>query len=231
MLTIENLDSFYGRSKALEGVSLHVEAGTITGIAGRNGTGKTTFLKTIMNLTDASSGAIRFKVEDIISAPTHERARRGIAYVPQGRQIIPEFTIRENILMGTFASDAGKQVVPEIVAELFPYLTENLERSGGVLSGGQQQQLAIARALAMDPDLILLDEPNEGIQPSIVEEIERVILRLNAEFGLTVILVEQNIGFLRRASSQIAMFEKGRVAMAGPSSEITDDVVQKFMTI
>ncbi|WP_371743797.1 ATP-binding cassette domain-containing protein [Mangrovicoccus sp. HB161399] len=231
MLELVNLDGYYGRSRALEGIDLKVPRGEITGIAGRNGTGKTTLLKTIMGLTETKSGQLLVGGTDYARRPTHERARAGIAYVPQGRGIIPEFTVRENILMGGFAARSGRRAVPDIVPELFPYLAANMARPGGVLSGGQQQQLAIARALAAEPDIVLLDEPNEGIQPSIVEEIEAVILRMRDELGLTVILVEQNIGFLRRAASQFAMLEKGRIACGGPIAGLTDAVVETYMTI
>ncbi|MBW6418773.1 urea ABC transporter ATP-binding subunit UrtE [Celeribacter sp. PS-C1] len=231
MLDLINLESYYGRSKALNGITLSIPKGEITGIAGRNGTGKTTLLKTIMGLTDDSSGTIRLADKDLITCPTHERALSGIAYVPQGRGIIPEFTVRENILMGAFAHREGKRSIPEIVPELFPYLADNMSRPGGVLSGGQQQQLAIARALAAEPDVVLLDEPNEGIQPSIVEEIEAVILRMKDDLGLTVVLVEQNIGFLRRAASSFAMLEKGRVVEAGQIAALSDEMVERHMTI
>ena len=179
MLKLVEVDSFYGRSHVLHGVNLDVPAGEITTILGRNGTGKTTLLKTIMGLTDRTNGAIRYDDRDIAGEPTFRRARSGFAYVPQGREIIPDFTIRENILLGAYARADGKRSIPSLVPELFPYLTENLDRRGGVLSGGQQQQLAIARALAAEPKILLLDEPTEGIQPNIVEEIEEVILRLN----------------------------------------------------
>ncbi|MGO4852231.1 urea ABC transporter ATP-binding subunit UrtE [Phaeovulum sp. W22_SRMD_FR3] len=231
MLSLSNLESYYGRSRALSGISLEIPAGQITGIAGRNGTGKTTLLKSIMGLTDSARGSIRLRGEEISAAPTHQRARAGIAYVPQGRGIIPDFTIRENIVMGAFANRQGRRGIPDLVPELFPYLVAHLDRPGGVLSGGQQQQLAIARALAAEPDVVLLDEPNEGIQPSIVEEIERVILRMSQEFGLTVVLVEQNIGFLRRAAGSFAMLEKGSVVEAGPIELLTDAVVDRHMTI
>lgn len=231
MLSITNLNSFYGRSHVLQGVSLDVPAGKITSVLGRNGTGKTTFLKTLMALTDKSTGSVVLDGEDISLAPTHQRARAGIAYVPQGREIIPDFTVRENILMGSFARPDRKRVIPELVGELFPYLTANFERQGGFLSGGQQQQLAIARALATGPKLLLLDEPNEGIQPSIVEEIERAIVRLNKELGMTVILVEQNIAFAREASDHFAMMEKGRIVSLGPISSLTDDLVYRHMTV
>ena len=202
-----------------------------TAVLGRNGTGKTTLLKTLMGLTDRMEGQINLDGKEIGKDPTFRRARAGIAYVPQGREIIPDFTIRENILMGAFARADGKREIPELVPELFPYLMDNLERVGGVLSGGQQQQLAIARALAADPKIILLDEPNEGIQPSIVEEIEAIIIRLNREVGLTVVLVEQNVSFARHASHCFAMMEKGRVVVSGAISELSDEMVHRHMAV
>ena len=219
MLALSHVDSFYDRSHILHDVSLDVPDGQVTAVLGRNGTGKTTLLKTLMGLTDRMDGQIRLGDQEIGREPTFRRARAGIAYVPQGREIIPDFTIRENILMGSFAR------------ELFPYLMNNLDRNGGVLSGGQQQQLAIARALAANPRIILLDEPNEGIQPSIVEEIEQVIIRLNREIGLTVILVEQNVSFARNAAHRFAMMEKGRIVAAGEISELTDAMVHRHMAV
>ena len=231
MLALTDIDSYYGRSHVLHGLSLEVAEGRITSIVGRNGTGKTTLLKTIMALTDRATGRMVFDGHDLSAAPTHERAIAGIAYVPQGREIIPDFTIRENILMGCFARRDGKRAIPDLVPELFPYLMANLDRPGGVLSGGQQQQLAIARALAADPKMLLLDEPNEGIQPSIVEEIEKIIVRLNRELGLTVVLVEQNIGFVRAASHAFAMLEKGRVVASGAIDTLTDTLVHQHMAV
>jgi urea transport system ATP-binding protein len=231
MLSLSNVDSFYGRSHVLHGVSLTAPEAEITTILGRNGTGKTTLLKTLMGLTDRMTGEIRLGDKVISDEPTFRRARAGCAYVPQGREIIPDFTIRENILLGAYARPDGKRVVPELVSELFPYLIQNLDRPGGVLSGGQQQQLAIARALAADPKVLLLDEPTEGIQPSIVEEIEDVILRLNREVRLTVILVEQNVAFARRAAGRFAIMEKGRVVAAGEISELSDELVHRHMAV
>jgi urea transport system ATP-binding protein len=212
-------------------VCLEIPIGQVTAVLGRNGTGKTTLLKTLMGLTDRMEGQISLHGTEIGKDPTFRRARAGIAYVPQGREIIPDFTIRENILMGAFARADGRRQIPELVPELFPYLMDNLERPGGVLSGGQQQQLAIARALAADPKIILLDEPNEGIQPSIVEEIEAIIIRLNREVGLTVVLVEQNVSFARQASHCFAMMEKGRVVVSGGISELSDDMVHRHMAV
>jgi urea transport system ATP-binding protein len=231
MLAFSHVDSFYDRSHILHDVCLDVPDGKVMAVLGRNGTGKTTLLKTLMGLTDKMDGEIRLDDADIGKEPTFRRARAGIAYVPQGREIIPDFTIRENILMGSFARHDGKREIPKLVAELFPYLMNNLDRNGGVLSGGQQQQLAIARALAADPRIILLDEPNEGIQPSIVEEIEKIIIRLNREVGLTVILVEQNVSFARRAAHRFAMMEKGRVVVSGEISELTDEMVHRHMAV
>jgi urea transport system ATP-binding protein len=231
MLAFAHVDSFYDRSHILHDVCLDVPAGKVTAVLGRNGTGKTTLLKTLMGLTDRMNGQIRLDETDLGQQPTFRRARAGIAYVPQGREIIPDFSIRENILMGSFARADGKREIPPLVAELFPYLIDNLDRNGGVLSGGQQQQLAIARALAANPKIILLDEPNEGIQPSIVEEIENVIVRLNQEIGLTVVLVEQNVSFVRRAAHRFAMMEKGRVVAADDIGELSDALVHRHMAV
>ncbi|MBI5128668.1 MAG: urea ABC transporter ATP-binding subunit UrtE [Rhodopseudomonas palustris] len=231
MLTFTNVNSFYDRSHILHDISLEIPSGKITAILGRNGTGKTTLLKTLMGLTDRSEGQIRLDSADLATMPTFRRARAGIAYVPQGREIIPDFSIRNNILMGAFARNDGKREIPSLVAELFPYLMQNLDRNGGVLSGGQQQQLAIARALAADPKIILLDEPNEGIQPSIVQEIEAIIVKLNRELGLTVLLVEQNISFVRRAAQRFAMMEKGRVVESGAIEQLSDDMVHRHMAV
>jgi urea transport system ATP-binding protein len=231
MLALNNVDSFYDRSHILHGVSLSVPDKQILSVMGRNGTGKTTLLKTLMGLTDKATGTIKLGDRDIGNEPTHLRARAGIAYVPQGRQIIPDFTVRENILMGSFARPDGKRVVPDLVPVLFPYLIDNMERQGGVLSGGQQQQLAIARALAADPKMLLLDEPTEGIQPNIVAEIEAIILRLNREAGLTIVLVEQNIPFARRAGDVFIMMEKGRIVTSGKGAELTDELIHRHLAV
>jgi urea transport system ATP-binding protein len=231
MLVLNHVDSFYDRSHILHDVCLDIPEARITAVLGRNGTGKTTLLKTLMGMTDRTNGEIRLDTVDLVRQPTFRRARAGIAYVPQGREIIPDFTIRENILMGSFARADRKREIPKLVAELFPYLIDNLDRNGGVLSGGQQQQLAIARALAADPKIVLLDEPNEGIQPSIVEEIENVIMRLNRDIGLTVVLVEQNVSFARRAAHRFAMMEKGRVVASGEITELSDAMVHRHMAV
>ena len=231
MLALREVNSFYGRSHALHGISMDIADRSITAILGRNGVGKTTLLKSIIGLMDRVVGRITLQDNDITALPAFRRARLGIAYVPQGRDIFPDFSIRENILMGAFARSDGKRAIPDLIAQLFPYLTQNLDRPGGVLSGGQQQQLAIARALAAEPKLLLLDEPTEGIQPNIVEEIQAVILRLNKEVGITIILVEQNVAFARRAADTFVMMEKGRVVIADEIADLTDDVVHRHMAV
>ena len=231
MLSMAAVDSFYARSHVLHTVSMSVPDKQIFSVLGRNGTGKTTLLKTLMGLTDRSTGQIRLDEAEIGDKPTYLRARAGIAYVPQGREIFPEFSVRENILMGCFARPGGKREIPRLVETLFPYLLANLDRLGGLLSGGQQQQLAIARALAARPTVLLMDEPTEGIQPNIVEEIENIILRLNREEGLTIVLVEQNIAFARRAGHSFAMLEKGRIAACGTAAELTDDLIHRHLAV
>jgi len=220
MLDLSNVDSFYGRSQILHGLSLVVPDGKMMVILGRNGTGKTTLLKTIMGLTDRIAGQIALSGSQIGGEPTFRRARAGIGYVPQGREIIPQFSIRENILMGTNARQDGVRAVPGIVGDLFPYLAANLERSAGLLSGGQQQQLAIARALAADPKLLLLDEPTEGIQPNIVAEIEDLIIRLNRQASLTVVLVEHNFPLVLKVADRIHVLSNGALLASGTPAEI-----------
>ncbi len=231
MLELDQLNSFYGGSHILHDLSFKVDTGTILAVIGRNGVGKTTLLKTILGLTDSSTGSIRIDGDEIGDKPTFKRARMGIGYAPQGREIIPDFTVRENILMGGFARKNGSTGIPDVVPELFPYLMENLGRLGGLLSGGQQQQLAIARALTAEPRLLLLDEPTEGIQPNIVEQIKETIQLLNKKLGLTIVLVEQNIEFARSAGHAFVMMEKGQVVASGDTAALKVGVVAKHMTL
>lgn len=232
MLEIRHLNGFYGSSAALQDVNLDVAEGQFLAVLGRNGVGKTTLLRALFGLLDRTEGSIRLFGQDISRWPTHERARAGIGYVPQGRGILPQFTVMENLEMGQFArtSDRGDELMA-LVFEMFPMLKEFTSRAGGNLSGGQQQQLAIARALLTDPRMIVLDEPTEGIQPNIVELIEEAIIRLNRDHGITIVLVEQDIAFARRASSEFAIMEKGQVVASGTVSELTDKLVQRHLAV
>ena len=232
MLEISELEAFYGNSRALQGIDLFVRDGGFLSILGRNGVGKTTLFKALLGMLDRTAGKIALDGQDISAFPTFRRAQAGIGYVPQGRGILPNFTVRENLRLGTFArTGTGSAGHDELVFELFPVLEEFLERKGGNLSGGQQQQLAIARALLTNPKIILLDEPTEGIQPNIVEQIEEAVVTLNRKHGITIILVEQDIGFARRASDSFAVMEKGRVVAGGPVADLTDNLVHKHLAV
>lgn len=232
MLSLDNVDAYYGASRALQGVSLSAGRGEFLTVLGRNGVGKTTLMRTVLGLMDRIAGSIRLDGAELSGRPTHERARAGIGYVPQGRGILPRFTVRENLRMGLLANRGGnRSELYDKVFELFPILRPHLGRQGGNLSGGQQQQLAMARALLVDPKVILLDEPTEGIQPNVVEQIEDVIMRLNREHGITIVLVEHNVAFARRASQRFVLMEKGRVAASGSVAELTDDLVQRYMAV
>lgn len=230
MLELTDVDAFYGNSRALQGINLMVGNGEFLSVLGRNGVGKTTLMRSILGLMDRVTGRLSLDGADISPLRTYQRAKAGIAYVPQGRGILPKFTVRENLTLGTFAAKSTNGI-EEWVLELFPVLKDFLNRYGGNLSGGQQQQLAIARALLAQPKVILLDEPTEGIQPNIVEQIEDVITRLNRERGITVVLVEQNVAFARRASHRFALLEKGRVVAKGAIGELTDDLIQLHMAV
>ncbi len=230
MLELSDVDAFYGNSRALQGISLKVGPGEFLSVLGRNGVGKTTLMRSILGLMDRVSGRLVVDGTDISALRTDQRAKAGIAYVPQGRGILPRFTVRENLMLGTFAARAPKGI-EEWVIDLFPVLKEYFNRHGGNLSGGQQQQLAIARALLAQPKIILLDEPTEGIQPNLVEQIEDVITRLNRERAITVILVEQNVAFARRASHRFVLLEKGRVVAKGEIAELTDELVHRHMAV
>lgn len=231
LLAMNEVTSFYGKTPILKDISVGLEEGQCLCVLGRNGVGKTTLLRTIMGLTDKMSGEIRIGEDDISRAPTHKRASYGLGLIPQGRQILANFTVRENILLGTFARRDGLREVPELCLSLFPYLAENLDKRGGLLSGGQQQQLAIARALATNPRILLLDEPTEGIQPNIVHEIGQTLRRLNKEFGITLILTEQHIKVARKLGDAFLMMENGRIVARGPIAEMTDELVTRHMTI
>jgi urea transport system ATP-binding protein len=231
MLALHGLNQSYGGSHTLWDVDLEVPAGACTCLMGRNGMGKTTLLKCVMGLLPASSGAITFAGADLRTLPAEGRARLGIGYVPQGREIFSQLTVEENLRLGLGVHKGGGRTLPPLVFELFPVLRQMLQRRGGDLSGGQQQQLAIARALVLAPSFLILDEPTEGIQPSVVHEIGDVILRLNREVGLTVLVVEQRLAFARRVASEFCILEKGRAVVRGAIGALTDDVVRQHLSV
>jgi len=231
LLNLEDVTSYYGKTPILQGISLGIEEGHCVAVLGRNGVGKTTLVRTIMGLTTRMTGKISIAGEDATHKETHERSSAGIGYIPQGRGILPKFSVRENILLGTFARHDQKRGIPDMCLELFPYLAENLDKRAGQLSGGQQQQLSIARALATDPKILLLDEPTEGIQPNIVQEIEATIHRLNTEVGLTLVLTEQHIKIARELAHEFVIMDRGRIEARGPIAELTDELVEKHLAI
>ena len=236
MLKLENVASYYGESLAINQINLEIKEGNFHGIIGKNGMGKSTLLKTIMGLMDKTDGVINLEGKDISKLKTHERATEGLGYVPQGRGIMPQFTIEENMIVGTFARDKSNMNNVnedfEFILKLFPILKKFWKRRGGDLSGGQQQQLAIARALLTKPKILILDEPTEGIQPNVVEEIENVLIRLNKEFNLTIIIVEQNVNFIKKAANNFSIFERGKIVEEGDSSKISYNLkIIKFFYI
>jgi urea transport system ATP-binding protein len=231
MLAVNGLNQFYGGSHTLWNVGLTVPAGSRMCVMGRNGMGKTTLLKCIMGLLRVSSGGISFDGADLARLPAELRARVGIGYVPQGREIFPQLTVEENLRVGLGVRRNGPKAIPGRVFERFPVLKQMLKRRGGDLSGGQQQQLAIGRALVLEPKLLILDEPTEGIQPNIVHEIGDTLLRLNQEEGLTVLLVEQKLPFARRVASEFCILDKGRRVAAGAIGELTDDLVRAHLSV
>ncbi len=231
MLSIIGLHQYYGESHTLWDVDAHVRKGSCSCLMGRNGVGKTTLLRCIMGLLPVKSGIIRLEDHDLTALKAERRASLGIGYVPQGREIFPLLTVEENLKIGLSARRDGLKSIPERVFEIFPVLKQMLHRRGGDLSGGQQQQLAIGRALAIDPTLLILDEPTEGIQPNIVHEIGDVILRLNRELGMTVLLVEQKLPFARRVADRFYALEKGRIMASGEISELNESVVQQYLSV
>jgi urea transport system ATP-binding protein len=232
VLNVENINQYYGGSHTLRGVSIGAERGRVTALLGRNGVGKTTLLKCMMGVLPVASGKIVFDGADVTRMKPHERAARGIAYVPQGREIFPRLTVEENILMGMATKKAGdaKRIKGEIY-ELFPVLKEMLGRRGGDLSGGQQQQLAIARAMVSDPKLIILDEPTEGIQPSIIKDIERVIRMLRERGDMAIVLCEQYFDFARALADQFVVMSRGAVVRAGVRAEMEGDEVRELLSV
>ncbi|NME70999.1 urea ABC transporter ATP-binding subunit UrtE [Flammeovirga aprica] len=231
-LKVSALETSYGESQVLWGTELEAKKGKVTTIMGRNGVGKTTTLKTIMGLLNVQSGAIEFEGKDISKLPSHKRAKAGIGYVPQGREIIPKLTVYENLLIGLDACTDRKAKIPEDeIYELFPILKDFRNRPGGNLSGGQQQQLAIARALCGRPSMLLLDEPTEGIQPSITQDIGDILKKLALEKGISVVLVEQKLDFALRISDYFYIMDRGKVIEQMEASTIDADRIRQHLSV
>jgi urea transport system ATP-binding protein len=230
MLSVANLDQYYGGSHILRCLSFEAPAGKVTALLGRNGVGKTTLLKTLMGLVPAARGTIRFGERDLTHAKPDERARAGIGYVPQGREIFPRLSVEENLAMGLATRPRGA-AVPARVFEMFPVLKQMLGRRGGYLSGGQQQQLAIGRALAMNPKLLVLDEPTEGIQPSIIKDIERAIRALAQAGDMAILLVEQYYDFARSLADQYLVMERGEIIARGRGSDMDREGVRGLLAV
>jgi urea transport system ATP-binding protein len=231
MLELNKVNQFYGESHTLWDLDLAVKEGECSVLMGRNGVGKTTLLDCVMGHNKIKEGEIRFMGEDISKLSVEKRPYIGIGYVPQGRQIFPLMTVEENLQVGLPVLPRGARKIPDYIFDLFPVLKEMLTRRGGDLSGGQQQQLAIARALVVNPKLLILDEPTEGIQPNIVQQIGDIIRQLNQELGLTVLLVEQKLPFARKVGDVFTLLDRGRNVAAGSMDQLDDTLVSKYLTV
>lgn len=231
MLDIKNLNQFYGQSHTLWDLSLHVNKGECLCVMGRNGVGKTTLMDTIMGQHPLASGSIILDGQDITKLPVEDHGRVGIGYVPQGRQIFPLLTVEENLKIGLPARRDGLKTIPKQVYDMFPVLYDMKHRQGGDLSGGQQQQLAIGRALVTDPKLIIFDEPTEGIQPNIVAEIASIVRRLHKEIGLTVLLVEQKLPFARKMGDRFFIIDRGHGVAEGLMVDLDESLIKKYLTV
>ncbi|MGN0605513.1 MAG: urea ABC transporter ATP-binding subunit UrtE [Oscillospiraceae bacterium] len=229
MLKIKNLDSYYGESMVIENLSFDVPKGKIVGLIGRNGVGKSTTLKSIMGIVKTPKGSVVFDGNEIIKKPVYERVRLGIGYVPQGRDIFPQMTVQENIELG-LQPIGGKGKIPDYIYDLFPILPKFAKRKGGDLSGGQQQQLAIARALVAEPKILILDEPTEGIQPSIIQDIGAAIKKINEWKGISILLVEQYLDFVMQNTDSLYVMEKGQIIYQNETANADKNDVQKLMT-
>ena len=231
MLKIDAINQFYGQSHTLWDLSLELQQGECLCLMGRNGVGKTTLLNALMGQLPLKSGQIWFDGQNITPLAVERRAELGIGYVPQGRQIFPLLTVEENLRIGLPARRDNQRQIPEFIYELFPVLKAMKQRRGGDLSGGQQQQLAIGRALVLDPKLLILDEPTEGIQPNVVAEIGDIIRRLNREIGLTVLLVEQKLPFARKVGDTFCLLDRGRNVAIGAMSELDESLIRTYLTV
>jgi len=230
MLAVAQLNQFYGGSHILRDLSFDVPAGKVTALLGRNGVGKTTLLRTLMGVIPAKTGTVRFGEADLTVAKPYERVRAGIGYVPQGREIFARLTVEENLRMGLATRPMGSEIPPRIF-EMFPVLKQMMRRRGGDLSGGQQQQLAIGRALAAGPKLLILDEPTEGIQPSIIKEIERVIRSLAETGEMAILLCEQYYDFARSLANQYLVMERGEIVRRGAGEDMDKDEVRRLLAV
>ncbi|MAO29015.1 MAG: urea ABC transporter ATP-binding subunit UrtE [Alteromonas sp.] len=231
MINVSQLNQRYGGSQILWDLNMDIAAGSRTCIMGRNGVGKTTLLKCLMGMLPAASGSITINQQDVTCASIESRANIGVGYVPQGRHIFGQLTVEENLKVSLNCKRQTSRSLPEDIFEYFPVLKEMLQRRGGDLSGGQQQQLAIARALVLNPNMLILDEPNEGIQPNIVQLIRDVLLRLNKEKGMTIVLVEQKLPFARAVGEQFYLMERGKVVSHGAMPELNDDLVKQYLSV
>jgi urea transport system ATP-binding protein len=230
MLSVASLNQYYGSSHTLRDVAFEAPSGAVTVVLGRNGVGKTTLLKCLAGLLPVRSGAIKFDGVDVTKAPPHARARLGLGYTPQGREIFPRLTVEENLKLGLATKPPGTKI-PDRIFEMFPVLADMMHRRGGDLSGGQQQQLAIGRALAMGPKLLVLDEPTEGIQPSIIKDIERAIRRLASEGEMAILLVEQYYDFARSLADRYVVLSRGEVIKSGKGADMDADGVRACLTV
>ncbi len=231
MLKIEKLNQFYGKSHTLWDLDLDIPKGKCTCLMGRNGVGKTTLVQSVMGILPTQSGSMIFDGQDLSKLSAEKRAGLGIGYVPQGRQIFPLLTVEENLKIGLTSRRDKVRTIPESIYDMFPVLKEMSGRRGGDLSGGQQQQLAIGRALVLDPTMLILDEPTEGIQPNIVQEIGDIINRLNKEIGLTVLLVEQKLPITRKVADQFIIMDRGHAVAKGDILELSNDLVSEYLTV
>ena len=231
MLTISEINQSYGQSHTLRNLNLSIAPRSCVSLIGRNGVGKTTLLKCIMGLLSLDSGNIIYDDSDLAREPTYARVPMRMGYVPQGRLIFPLLTVEENLSIGLGALSDEEQYLPELIFEVFPVLKTMLKRRGGDLSGGQQQQLAIARALAIRPRLLLLDEPTEGIQPNLVQEIAEIIIYLNRELGLTVLVVEQKLPFVRHVASDFNIMSRGTIVSAGKMTDLSETIISEYLSV
>jgi urea transport system ATP-binding protein len=230
-LSVDNIDLYYGASQILRGVSLTATKGKVTCVLGRNGVGKTSLMRAIFGIQPIKAGAITWAGKSIAGLPPHRRARSGMALVPQGREIFPRLTVLENLQTGFSVLPSSQRNIPEEIFEMFPVLKSMLHRRGGDLSGGQQQQLAIGRALVTRPECLILDEPTEGIQPSIIKDIGRVIQKLAARGDMAIVLVEQYLDFAREVADTFAVMERGEVVLSGTKADMQDDSIHRYIAV